>query len=346
MTGSMSLEAIADFVGGRLHGEGAIEITGVAPVDEAGPGQLAFLSAPRYVRYAATCEGSAFLVSQELEADLPPDAARVVVSEAYPALRALLHRFVPEPEWEAGVHPTAVIGTGVRLGDGVEVGAYAVLSDGVALGDGCRIGAHCVLGPDTSVGEGSRLHPHVVTYAGTRIGRAVIVHSGTCLGVDGFGYTLVDGEHAKMPQVGRCVIEDGVEIGANTAIDRGSLGDTRVGAGSKIDNLVHLAHNVRIGARSLLAAMVGIAGSTRIGEGVWLGGQVGVRNQVEIGDGVRVAVQAGVSKDIPAGETVSGSPARSHRDALRRDASVGRIPSITKRLAAVEKEIQRLGGRE
>jgi UDP-3-O-[3-hydroxymyristoyl] glucosamine N-acyltransferase len=186
----------------------------------------------------------------------------------------------------------------------------------------------------------------VVTYAGTRIGRAVIVHSGTCLGVDGFGYTLVDGEHAKMPQVGRCVIEDGVEIGANTAIDRGSLGDTRVGAGSKIDNLVHLAHNVRIGARSLLAAMVGIAGSTRIGEGVWLGGQVGVRNQVEIGDGVRVAVQAGVSKDIPAGETVSGSPARSHRDALRRDASVGRIPSISKRLAAVEKEIQRLGGRE
>jgi UDP-3-O-[3-hydroxymyristoyl] glucosamine N-acyltransferase len=171
------------------------------------------------------------------------------------------------------------------------------------------------------------------------------VHSGTCLGVDGFGYTLVDGQHAKMPQVGRCVIEDGVEIGANTAIDRGSLGDTRVGSGTKIDNLVHLAHNVRIGARSLLAAMVGIAGSTRVGEGVWLGGQAGVRNQVGIGDGARVAVQAGVTKDIPAGDTVSGSPARSHREALRRDASVGRIPSLTKRIAAIEKAIEQLRGR-
>jgi UDP-3-O-[3-hydroxymyristoyl] glucosamine N-acyltransferase len=344
MSGSMTLGAIADLVGGRLQGDGDIEITGVAPVDEASDGQLAFLSSPRYVQYAAPCGGSAFLVSVELESELPPGAARVVVSEPYPALLALLRYFFPEPTWEPSVHPTAVLGPGVRLGSGVEIGPYAVLGEDVEVGDGCRIGAHCVLGDRTVLGERSRLFPHVVTYEGTRIGADVIVHSGARLGVDGFGYTYLDGRHEKMPQVGRCVIEDGVEIGANTAIDRGSLGDTRVGAGTKIDNLVHLAHNVRIGALSLLAAMVGIAGSTRVGKGVWLGGQVGVRNQVEIGDGARVAVQAGVSKDVPAGETVSGYPARPHREALRRDASVARIPALTKRLARVEKEIERLRG--
>jgi UDP-3-O-[3-hydroxymyristoyl] glucosamine N-acyltransferase len=339
MSGSLSLEAIADLVGGRLVGDGSVVVTGIAPVDEAGPGHLAFLAARRYVRHAATTDGAGFLVSEELESELPSGASAVVVSDAYPSLRTLLQHFFPEPEWTPGVHPTAVLGRGVELGEGVEIGPYAVLQDNVRVGDGCRIGAHCVLGPGTVVGAHTRLHPHVVAYAQTLIGRDVIVHSGARLGVDGFGYTYLDGRHAKMPQVGRCLIEDGVEIGANTTIDRGSLGDTRIGAGVKIDNLVHVAHNVRIGALSLLAALVGIAGSTRIGKGVWLGGQAGVGNQLEIGDGARVAVQSGVMGDVPPGETVSGYPARPHREDLKKHANMRRIPKIITRLRSLEAKV-------
>lgn len=343
MAGPLSLEAIADLVGGRLVGEGALIIDGVAPVDEAEPSRIGFLAARRYVKYAADSQAGAFLVSTELETALPDAASRIVVEDAYPALRALLEHFHPEPGWHPTIHPTAVLGREVELGAGVDVGPYAVLESGVRVGDGCRIGAHCVIGQGTTIGARTRLHPHVVTYHDTVIGADVVVHSGTRLGADGFGYTFMDGRHAKIPQVGRCVIEDGVEIGANAAIDRGSLGDTRVGTGTKIDNLVHLAHNVRIGAMSLVAAMVGVAGSTRIGKGVWLGGQAGVRNQVEIGDGARVAVQAGVTRDVPAGETVSGFPARPHREALVKEANVGRIPRLLERIRRLEADVKRLG---
>lgn len=347
MSGSLSLGAIADLVGGRLVGDGARVVTGIAPVDEAESDALAFLAGRRYVRYAAESRCAAFLVSDDLATDLPDGAAAVVVSDPYPALRVLQQHFFPEAEWAPGVHPTAVLGRGVELGEGVEVGPYAVLGDRVRIGAGCRIGAHCVLGEGSTVGDGSRLHPHVVTYEGTDIGRDVIVHSGARLGVDGFGYTFVDGRHAKMPQVGRCVIEDGVEIGANSTIDRGSLGHTRIGAGSKLDNLVHVAHNVRIGALSLLAAMVGISGSSRLGKGVVVGGQAGIGNQAGVGDGARVAAQSGVMGDVPPGETVSGYPARPHREDLKRHANARRIPKILERLGAVEREVERLArGRE
>jgi UDP-3-O-[3-hydroxymyristoyl] glucosamine N-acyltransferase len=344
MAGPLSLEAIAELVGGRLAGDGAVVIDGVAPVDEAEPRRIAFLAARKYAKYVENSAATAFLVSAELEAVLPESASRVVVDEAYPALRTLLEHFHPEPGWYPTVHATAVMGRDVELGAGVEVGPYAVLEAGVRVGDGCRIGAHCVIGQGTAIGPRTRLHPHVVTYHDTVIGADVIVHSGTRLGAEGFGYTFVEGRHAKIPQVGRCVIEDGVEIGANSTIDRGSLGDTRVGAGTKIDNLVHLAHNVRVGALTLIAAMVGVAGSTRIGKGVWLGGQSGVCNQVEIGDGARVAVQTGVTRDVPAGETVSGFPGRPHREALVKDANVGRIPRLLERVRRLEKEFKRLGG--
>jgi UDP-3-O-[3-hydroxymyristoyl] glucosamine N-acyltransferase len=176
----------------------------------------------------------------------------------------------------------------------------------------------------------------VVTYADSVIGSGVTLHSGARIGSDGFGYTLVAGEHLKMPQVGRAVIEDGVEIGANTTVDRGSLGDTVVGRGSKIDNLVQVAHNVRIGARSLLAALVGIAGSTRIGSGVWIGGRASAINHLDIGDGAQVAFGSTVMRDVPAGETVSGSPSRPHREQMRRQALAGRLDKLFERVRRLE----------
>ena len=339
---SLRLRDVAEIVGGRCIGDAAHPVSGIAPVDESEPDHIAFLAAERYVRYVDDCRAGAFLVSEALKGALPDGARAVVVEDPYPALQRLLIRLHPEVDVAPEVHPTAVIGDGVMLGSGVSIGPYAVLEAGVTVGGGTRIGAHVVLGTRTTVGARCRLHPHVVTYHDTIIGDEVEIHAGARLGADGFGYTLIDGEHRKIPQVGRCVIGDGVEIGANSAIDRGSLGDTRIGNGVKIDNLVHIAHNVRVGAGTLMAALVGIAGSTRIGKGVWFGGQSGAINQLEVGDGVRVTVQAGLTGDVAAGETMFGFPARPHREGLRREASVGRLPQLKARVVALEAEVNRL----
>ncbi len=189
------------------------------------------------------------------------------------------------------------------------------------------------------VGARSTLHPHVVVYDGGRIGADVILHAGVRVGSDGFGYTAVEGALRKMPQVGRAVIADGAEIGANSTVDRGSLGDTVVGPGVKIDNLVQVAHNVRVGAGSQLAALVGIAGSTRIGRGVWMGGRASAINHLEIGDGARVAFGSTVMRDVRAGETVSGSPSRPHREQLRRQAHVGRLDALLERVQELERRM-------
>lgn len=340
----LSVGEVAELVGGRIEGDSTLEITGIAPVEDAGPRQMAFLAAPRYARHVPHCRAAAFLVATELDGELPESATRVVVDDAYPALRTLLRHLVPEEPWHPSVHPTAIVGRGVELGAGVEVGPYAVLEDACSVGDGSRIGAHCVIGRRSALGRGCRLHAHVVLYSDTVLGDGVLVHSGARLGPDGFGYTLVDGQHAKIPQVGRCVIEDDVEIGANSTIDRGSLGDTRVGRGVKIDNLVHVGHNVRVGAGSMMAALVGIAGSTRIGRGVWFGGQSGAINQLEIGDGAKIAVQTGVTRDVPPGETYSGFPGRPHKEELKRLALVGRIPKLLARIEALEDEVSKLRG--
>lgn len=320
-------------------------VVGIAPVDESGSNQIAFLATERYVRFVDSCEAMAFLVAESLVASVPSNKHAVVVEDPYPALQRLLIRLHPDITVAPEIHPTAVLGHGVTLGVGVSIGPYAVLEDGVTVGAGTRVGAHVVLGAGTTLGAECRLHPHVVTYHDTIIGDRVEVHSGARLGADGFGYTLIDGEHRKIPQVGRCVIGDGVEIGANSAVDRGSLGDTRIGDGVKLDNLVHIAHNVRVGAGTLMAALVGIAGSTRIGKGVWMGGQSGAINQLEIGDGAKVTVQAGVTGDVPPGETMFGFPARPHREGLRREASVGRLPQLKARLGALEAEVRRLAQR-
>lgn len=337
----LTVGRVAELVGGRAEGDLDLQVLGVAPVDEAEPTQMAFLAAKRYARFVGSSDAGSFLVSTEMESFAPPGLPRVVVSDPYPALRTLLHHFFPEEIRPASIHPTAVMGRGVQLGESVTVGPYAVLEDDVRVGDGCTLGAHTVVGRRSVVGAHSQLYPHVVIYHDCVVGSGVVLHSGVRVGSDGFGYTFVDGEHRKMPQVGGCVIEDGVEIGANTTIDRGSLGNTVVGRGSKIDNLVMVAHNVRIGALTLMAALSGIAGSTRVGKGVWIGGKAGVINQLHVGDGARIAVGSDVLRDVQAGETVSGHPARPHREQLRRQAQLWRLP---KRVAQLEEAVRRLAG--
>jgi UDP-3-O-[3-hydroxymyristoyl] glucosamine N-acyltransferase len=319
-----------------------LRVGGVTSLERASPADLALLADPAYVAAAASSQAAVLLVSDALAGQAPDDRPSVVVADAHAALIPVLEHFYPTREVQPGVHPTAVLGRGVQLGEHVSVGPYAVLDQGAVLGDRVRVGAHAIVGQEVRLGDDTVLHPHVVLYPGTELGARVIVHAGARLGVDGFGYAWVDGAHRKVPQVGRCIVEDDVEIGANSTIDRGSIGETRVGRGSKLDNLVHLGHNVWIGPHCAMASMVGVAGSVRIGAGVLLAGQAGVSGHLSIGDGARIGAAAKVWKDVPAGETYLGDPARPRARYLRTRAHVERLPNLLARVKALEAQVEAL----
>lgn len=328
----LTARQIAELVGGELRGDPDVSVDRVAPIDRAGEGQLTFLGVARYVPLLATCEASVALVAPEL-ADAPGGvSARVVVARPHEAmLRVLPKLFVPPPR-KVGIDPTVRIGRGAIIGEDVWLAPYVVIGDGAIIGDRVRLEAHVAVGDGVRIGADAHLFPHVTVYAGTSIGQRVVAHSGVRLGSDGFGFVFANGVHEKIPHVGRCVIEDDVEIGANTTIDRGSIDDTVIGAGTKIDNLVMIAHNVRIGRLCLVVAQAGIAGSARIGDGCVIGGQVGIQGHVLIGSRARIGAQAGVLGDVPAGETWSGYPARPHRESLRAHAALFKLGKMLRRI--------------
>jgi UDP-3-O-[3-hydroxymyristoyl] glucosamine N-acyltransferase len=274
------------------------------------------------------------LVKEEFAAAEGGPATRIVVPDPYAALLVVLPVLYPQAVWEPGVHPTAIVGRRAVWQDPVEIGPHAVVGADVQLGRGVRIGAGCVLGDGVALGDDTQLYPGVTCYAGTALGKRVIVHAGAVLGSDGFGYVPgKEGEpHRKIPHVGRCLIGDDVEIGANTCIDRGSVDDTVIGSGTKIDNVVHIAHNVRIGARCLIMAEAGIAGSVQVEDEVIIAGQAGIGDHITIGRGARLLVQSGIIADVPAGATVSGYPARPHREYLRAQAALYRLMTIVDEL--------------
>jgi len=300
---SLTADAIAALVSGTLRGAGGVTVHAVAPLDRAGPDEVSFYAHRRYADRFAGSNAGVVLVAPELADEERGPACRIVVPEPHEALLRVLPELYDEPDVEPGVHSTAVIGRGVRLGARVSIGPYAVLEAGASVGEGTAIGPHCHVGRDVEIGAGSELLHGVTLYAGARIGNRVRLHAGVRVASDGFGYVYRNGVHEKIPHVGRAIIEDDVEIGANSTIDRGSIDDTVVGAGTRIDNLVHVAHNVRIGRLCLIMAQVGIAGSVRIEDGCVLAGQVGVSGHRTIGAGARLAAQAGVFGDVPAGET-------------------------------------------
>lgn len=328
----LTAAVIAEAVKGRLIGEPGVQVRRVAPLDRASAEDLSFLGVAKYAAVFKETKAGVVLVSPEL-ADAPGSvAARIVVDKPMEALLALLPRFHRTPHAAPGVHATAVVGTHVRLGKDVSLGPYAVIGEGATIGDGTAIGAHCVIGAGVQIGEKNLLYPAVTVYSGSTTGARVTIHAGARIGSDGFGYVQQGGAHLKIPHVGRCIIEDDVEIGANTTIDRGSIDDTVVGAGTKVDNLVQIAHNVRIGKACLIMAQVGIAGSVRVEDGAMLLGQVGVSGHHTVGKGARLAAQAGVFGDIPAGETWSGYPARPHKEALRAQAALFKLPGLLRRI--------------
>jgi UDP-3-O-[3-hydroxymyristoyl] glucosamine N-acyltransferase len=329
---TITAEAIAALVSGELIGDGKTEVSGVAPLDRAESRHVSILSSGRYAPMMATTKAGVVLVDPEFRDAPGTPRARIIVQQPLEKLLSLLPRLYPREPLAPGVASTARIGTGASIGQRVSIGEYAIIGARATLGDGVAIGPHCVVGDNVSIGDGTRLWPGVTIYSGSTVGMRTAIHSGARIGCDGFGYVFRDGAHQKIQHVGRCIIGDDVEIGANTTIDRGSIDDTVVGNGTKIDNLVHIAHNVRIGERCLIMAQVGVAGSVVIGDSAILAGQAGISGHLTIGAGARLAAQAGVFGDIPAGETWSGYPARPHREALRASAALFKLAGMMRRL--------------
>jgi UDP-3-O-[3-hydroxymyristoyl] glucosamine N-acyltransferase len=338
---TLTAQAVADLVGGRLLGEGETPLTGVGPIDRAGAGLLTFVSSAKYLPEFRASRAAAVLVPQELAGEPLGPRTRIVVDDPHRALREALLALAPEPVPAAGIHPTALIGRGTSLGHDVTIGPHAILGENVRLGARSRLGAGVVLEAGVTVGDDTLLDHHVVCHRGTRIGNRVRIKAGAVLGGPGFGYVPSTEGHLRMPHVGLCVIEDEVEIGSNSCVDRGSVDDTVIGQGTKIDNLVHIAHNVRVGQRCLFMMGVGVAGSVRIGDDAILAGQAGVVHHVAIGSGARVASQAGVTGDVPDQATVSGFPARPHREFMRGQAAVYRLGAILREIETLVQERKR-----
>lgn len=343
--GGPTLAELAGRVGGEVRGDGGRRVAGVRTLADAGPEHLAPLTHPRYREEAAASRAGAFLVPAAKRALHAAAGGRDLLLVADPphALAVLLPLFHPPHRPPPGVHPTAVIGEGCAIDPSAHVGPYAVIGDGTTVGAGAAVEALAVVGRGCAIGAGARLHPHAVVYDGCLVGDGGELHAGAVVGADGFGFAsrMVDGElrHTKVPQVGRVVLEADVEVGANSAVDRGALGDTRVGAGSKIDNLVQVGHNCRLGRGVLLSGQVGLAGSATLEDGVVMGGRSGASGHLTIGAGTQVAATAVVMQSVPPGRRLGGNPAVELSAWRRQVAALGRLGDLVRRLRAVERRL-------
>ncbi|MBI4527630.1 MAG: UDP-3-O-(3-hydroxymyristoyl)glucosamine N-acyltransferase [Deltaproteobacteria bacterium] len=340
-----TLSELAHLVGGEVVGDGGVRIWKAASIDEAGPGDITFLAHPRYNSLLKGCKASAVILSSGTDyAELMKAGRSVLVAaQPYLAFAKILQLLTEPPRYDgvvsdrATVDPTATLGDGVTvfpyvyIGKRVKVGARAVLFPGVFLGDEVQVGDDCIL------------HPNVAVREGCRLGQRVILHAGVVIGADGFGYAGEGGGRIKIPQVGIVEIEDDVEIGANTTVDRATLGRTVIGRGTKIDNLVQIAHNVVVGEHAVIAAQAGIAGSTRIGREVVLAGQVGIVNHIEIGDRSMIGPQSGVARSVSPGSLLSGGlEAAPHREWLRVMTLIPQLPKIWRKVRLLERKISTL----
>lgn len=336
-----SLREVVDLVGGSLlRGDGQQQITGFASLHEAGPLDLSFFGNPRYRKEFLGTKAGAVIVPLGLE-EMPPGASLIGVENPVLAFDRVVRRFgAPEVEFCAGVHPKAEIGPDVVLDPArVRVDAFAVVEPGARIGEGSWIGANCYVGRGVVVGNGCRLYPLVSLREGTVLGNRVTIHGGCIVGADGYGYEFTEGRHRKIRQAGIVEIEDDVEIGANTTIDRARFGSTLIGEGTKIDNLVQIGHNVQIGKHCLIVAQSGISGSARIGDYVTVAAQSGIAGHIEVGDQAVLGGRTGAIANLPGGETYFGYPAKPIKEWSRRQMLAKRIPAILKRLAFLERHL-------
>ncbi len=331
---------LARLVGGQLVGDADRLVTGVAGIDEASADHITWVTESKYVEKLSSSSAGAVLIGKGMgEAPMP-----AIVCDDPAAGIALIMEHLAPPVWrpEPGVHPTAVVSATATLGEGVSIGPYAIVGDRARIGEDTCVHGHVVIGPDVAIGPGCVLWPHVVIRERCELGARVVVHPHGTVGADGFGYRFADGRHNKIPQTGIVAVGDDVEIGAGSCIDRAKVGRTVVGAGTKIDNLCQIAHNVQIGPHCVIVAQAGIAGSSRLGGYVVLGGQVGVRDHVSLGDGVQAAACCCIAQDVQAGQAVGGIPARDAHEWLRQQAALRKLPVLQARLRDIERRIASL----
>jgi UDP-3-O-[3-hydroxymyristoyl] glucosamine N-acyltransferase len=339
----LTLRELAERLGCRLDGDGSIEIVRVATLETAGPGDLSFLSNRKYAPLFATTRASAVIVGDDIEA---APCATLRADDPYLAFAAAVALLAPADRPRPGVSPSARVDPGATLGPECHIGEFACVGAGAAIGARTVVHPHAVIYPGATVGDDCVIHSHASIRERCRVGHRVIIQNGAVIGSDGFGFApRPDGTFQKIPQTAPVIIEDDVEIGANTTIDRPAVGETRIQAGTKIDNLVQVAHGVHVGRNVMLVAQVGIAGSTTIGDSSVLAGQVGVAGHLHIGKGTKATAQTGIPNSLPDGSFVSGYPAIDNREWLKSSAVFRRLPEIKKALADLEKRLAGLEAR-
>ena len=334
------LRELASHVGGEVIGDGETAIESVAPIDSAGRGDIAFIASPRYRHHLATTKASALIVSADEEEKGGTNLLRV--ADPYLAFAKILDLLQPSAPHHGGRHPGSEVYEGAEVGDEVSLYPFAVVDEGASIGDRVVLYPGVYIGRNAVIGDDTLLYPNVTVREGCRIGKGVIVHANSVIGSDGFGYAGEGGRHVKIPQTGIVVIEDDVEIGACVTIDRATLGKTIIRRGTKVDNIVQIAHNVEIGEDSIVVAQVGISGSTKIGKRVTLAGQVGVVGHIEIADNVTVGAQSGVIKSLTEEGLYSGMPAMPYHQWQRTYGIVRKLPELRKRLLQLEQRLEKL----
>lgn len=335
---------IAAMIGAKVEGDPELVIHALAKIEEGGPGSITFLANPKYETFVYSSQSSAIIVAEDFAPREAVQATLLRAKDPYMAFASLLQRFMAFVQNKSGIEQPSFISPTAEIGKDVYIGAFAYIGHGAKVGDGAKVYPHAYVGDYASVGEGSTLYANVSVYYGCRIGKRCIVHSGAVIGSDGFGFApKPDGQFQKIPQTGIVRLEDDVEIGAGTTIDRATLGETLIRRGAKLDNLIQVAHNVEIGENTVIAAQAGISGSTKIGNGCMIGGQVGIVGHIKLADGTKIGAQSGVSKSVEEPhKALRGSPAQDYKLQLRSEAVFRNLDSLDKRLHQLEKDIAKL----
>lgn len=337
---------LAEVVKGRVYGDPSTVIRGIASIEEAQIGDITFAESLRFLETARNSQASAVLApprkEQEIFGGIGAGQVVIEVSDPRMAFVQLLDLFAPDQFAPRRIHDTVVMGQDARIGANPSIGANCVLGENVRIGDNVTLNPLSYIGDDVEIGDGTMIGPNATLLRGTVVGARCVVHSGAVLGADGFGYVIVGGKHRKVPQIGNVQIGDDVEIGANSTVDRAKTGTTRIGNGTKIDNLVHIGHNCQIGENVIIVAQVGLAGGVEVGNYAVIAGQTGIKEQVKIGAGAVLGAQAGVMGDVAPGAFVSGYGPKPHKEVLKTNAAVGHLPDLIKKVRAMERRLKQL----
>ncbi|MBQ8453345.1 MAG: UDP-3-O-(3-hydroxymyristoyl)glucosamine N-acyltransferase [Prevotella sp.] len=336
-----TVQQIAQFVGGTIEGNPDAVVSTFAKIEEGQPGAISFLSNPKYTHFIYDTQSTAVLIDETVELEHPVKTTLIRVSNAYECVARLLQMYEAAKPRKQGISPKADIAESATMGDNLYIGAFAVIGDGATIGNNVQIYPNAVIGDNAVVGDDAIIYPNVTIYHHCVVGKRVIIHAGAVIGADGFGFAPAENGYDKIPQIGNVVIEDDVEIGANTCIDRSTMGSTIIHKGVKLDNLIQVAHNVEIGENTVMAAQGGIAGSTKVGQWCMFGGQVGMAGHITIADKTHVGAQAGITNSIrKSGETIIGSPAWDAKGFMKSAALFRRLPDMYQQLNEIKKQLE------